>query len=444
MLRRTKKQEEPQIYLPPVNLTGGGASGPEKQANLITARQSPAFPLAVELIAHAMLQRAEVILLDYTREAVAVRYQVDGLWHNMQPRDRESGDAMLQVLKKLADLNINERRARQEGKFGAELGKDRFNCTLLSQGTKTGERVLLKIVNKKSKFSSLEELGMRDKMRDQLRDLLNGHHGFVIMSAPPGNGLTTLWNIALNASDRFVRDFVSVQDKAFDEEEVININPQCFNSAEGQSPDTILPGLILRQMEVFVVPDLVNGETVGLLCGQVIDEQRMVITRVVAKDAVEALLRVLMLKGPAKEFAEVVTAVLNVRLIRKLCENCRQAYPPAPALLQKLGIPPGRVQQLYREYQPPPPEQLVDEKGRPIVPPICPKCGGVGYFGRTGIFELLVVNDELRQALVKQPTLEVLRQVSRKAGHRGLQEEGILLVARGVTSLTELQRVLKQ
>ncbi len=443
-MARKKTDEQPQVFLPPVNLTGGGASSAEKQANLITARQSPAFPLAVELVAHAMLQRAEVVMLDFTREAAAVRYQVDGLWHNMQPRDRESGDAMLQVLKKLADLNINERRARQESIFGAELGKDKFICTLVSQGTQTGERVLLKIANKKSRFSSLDDLGMRDKMRDQFREFLNQHHGFIIISAPPGNGLTTTWNIGLNSADRFVRDFVSVQDKAFDEEEVININPQVFNSAEGQSPITILPGLVLRQTEVYVLPDLVNGETVDLLCKQVIDEKRMVITRVNAKDAVEALLRVLMYKGSVKEFAEVVTAVLNVRLVRKLCETCKQGYPPPPALLQKLGIPPGRVQQLYREYQPPPPEQLVDEKGRPIPPPICPQCGGLGYLRRTGIFELLVVNDELRQALIKQPKLEVLRQVARKAGHRGLQEEGILLVARGVTSLTELQRVLKQ
>jgi type II secretory ATPase GspE/PulE/Tfp pilus assembly ATPase PilB-like protein len=136
--------------------------------------------------------------------------------------------------------------------------------------------------------------------------------------------------------------------------------------------------------------------------------------------------------------------VLNQRLIRKLCDECKQAFPPPPQLLQKLGIPAGRVQVLYREYQPPPPEQLVDDKGRPIEPPICPKCGGLGYFGRTALFELLVVDAALRDALIKQPKLEVLRSVARKSGHRTIQEEGILLVARGITSIPELQRVMKQ
>ena len=135
--------------------------------------------------------------------------------------------------------------------------------------------------------------------------------------------------------------------------------------------------------------------------------------------------------------------MLAARLVRKLCENCRQPYQPTPQLLQKLGIPPGRVGVLYREFQPPPPEQRVDEKGRPIEIEICKKCGGVGYLGRTAVFELLVVNDALREAIRRQPTPDNLRRVARADGHRGLQEEGIALVAQGTTSLQELQRALK-
>ena len=105
--------------------------------------------------------------------------------------------------------------------------------------------------------------------------------------------------------------------------------------------------------------------------------------------------------------------MLAARLVRKLCENCRQPYQPTPQLLQKLGIPPGRVAVLYREFQPPPPEQRVDEKGRPIEIEICKKCGGIGYLGRTAVFELLVVNDALREAIRRQPTPDNLRRVAR-------------------------------
>jgi len=181
-----------------------------------------------------------------------------------------------------------------------------------------------------------------------------------------------------------------------------------------------------------------------------------VIAGVRAQDACEALLRVLLLKASAKDFAKAIRAVLSVRLVRKLNDTCKQPYTPPLQLLNKLGIPQGRVKVLYKEWTPPPPpatpeEQKAERKRKAKLPPtacpLCeqegPLCHGIGYRGRTGVFELLEVNDQIREALVKQPKLEVIRQLARAAGHRGLQEEGILLVAQGLTSLTELQRVLK-
>lgn len=201
---------------------------------------------------------------------------------------------------------------------------------------------------------------------------------------------------------------------------------------------TVLPKLMLKEPEVLVMPNLVNGETAEFLCDQANKHKKLVFAAVPAKEAVEALLRVLLLKVPAESFAKAVHAVVNQRLIRKLCENCKQPYEPPPQLLQRLGIPPGRVTTLYREWQP-----TGDEKeDKKFVD--CETCGGIRYRGRTAIFEFLSVDDSIRQVLVKQPKLEVLRKYARQAGCRSMQEEGILLVARGVTSLNELQRVLKQ
>ncbi len=211
--------------------------------------------------------------------------------------------------------------------------------------------------------------------------------------------MTTLWNIGLSTSDRFVRDFVSLEDEGQQEDEVINVGPIYYDGAKGQTPADILPKLLLKQPDVFVVPNLTDAKTIGMLCEKVNKHHKMVISRVHAKDSVEALLRVLELKAPADQFAKAVTVVLNSRLVRKLCNECKQGYQPPPQLLQKLGIPPGRVSLLYREYQPPPPEEQVDEKGRPIEIPVCEECGGVGYLGRTSIFELLKVTDKIREVL---------------------------------------------
>jgi general secretion pathway protein E len=108
------------------------------------------------------------------------------------------------------------------------------------------------------------------------------------------------------------------------------------------------------------------------------------------------------------------------------------------------------VQLLYQQFQPPTPEQLEEmnkerkKKGEPEEPAVCPACGGVGYRGRTAIYELLIINDHIREALTKNPKMEVLRDIARKTGHRTLQEEGIVHVATGATSVQELQRVLSQ
>lgn len=446
-MAKPQQPQQPQIQLPPVIIVAAGITQGQQQQNLMICQQAPGYPDTVITLADAISKRAETVMLDFTAQSVAVRYQIDGMWHDLPPRDRASGDAMLAVMKKLADLNPDDRRARQQGQFGAEFMGKRFNAKLTSQGTQTGERAALTFElsdkKKRPKFEKLTDLGMREKMIERFKESCGFDAGLVLISAPPKHGLTTTWNTALNATDRFMRDFVSLEDKNNPEEEVINIGPNFYDSAAGQTPESIMRVLMLREPDVLVVPELVDGKTVDALCDQIIDADKLVIARIQAKNAPEAILRVLALKASAERVAKSLKAVLNQRLVRRLCENCKQAYPPAPQLLQKLGIPAGRVQVLYREWQPPP-QPMVDEQGNPIQPPICPQCGGIGYFGRLGIFEFLEVSDPLRQAIIKQPQLEALQQVAKSAGHRGLQDEAILSVCLGHTSLTEIQRVLKQ
>ena len=441
-----KQQEEPvEVQLPPVKLTPMGAPDKQQdQANLIAAKQSPAYPIANGLLAHCLSRNGERVMLDFTAQGVAVRFEIDGVWMNGEPLDRQSGDAALAIFKQIANLNVQDRRSRQDGKFGAEFGGGKFIAEFTSQGVKTGERVVIKFKPKKPKFKKIEELGMRDKIRQRFKEQIDADSGMIVISAPAGGGLSTTWNLALETADRLMRDFVATEDKDNKEDEVINVNPQYYDRAAGQSPADILPQMILKEPDVLVVAELTNAETVQLLCEQINTFEKLAVTKVNAKEASEALLKVFAYKGPAAELAKAVTAVLNVRLLRRLCDQCKQSFQPPPQLLQKLGIPAGRVQVLYQEYKPPPPEELVDEKGNPIILPICQKCGGIGYAGRIGLFELLVVDDQIRAVLASQPNLETIKRVAKASGHRTIQEEGILQVAQGVTSISELQRALKQ
>lgn len=426
---------------PPVELKAAGAATErENNVNLLRAKQSPGYLVAREVLFDALDQRATSLLLDYTQQQVAVRYEVDGVWHQGEPRDREGGDLALAVMKTVANLNAAERRQRQQGAFGVirkrkDKKQEEITCRITSQGTKTGERVLIQLDDGKSKQGMrLPEMGMRDKLIEALKQVLEQKNGLVLVSAPPGGGMSTLFYGVGMAMDRYIRSFAGIEDEHHREIPIENVLVTTFNSAAGETPASVLPKLLLEYPDGFVVPDLVDGRTVDIFVDQAVDD-RLVLTSIRAKSAPEAILNMLALGVETEPFARALTAVVNQRLIRKLCEKCKEAYTPPPKLLEQLRLPPDKVQAFFRPPQP--------VEGQPPPEP-CKFCRGIGYRGRTGLFELLVVDDHLRQVIVSHPRLDVLQNACRQAGMRTLQDEGLLLVARGVTSLPELVRVLKE
>ena len=366
---------------PPVKLAARGGTDAENQSHLIMARQSPGYVPVKELVADAIARRATRVMLDYTKESVAVRYDIDGVWHSLDPRDRETGDMMLAVMKKISSLNMDERRQHQEGDFRADLvtpkATVKFACHLICEGTKTGERAVVSLEPKKSAFSSLSDLGMREKMQEDLKELLAAQQGFFFFSAIPVGGLRTSWNVGLKATDRYLRDFLCLEDATKPVTHVENVEVFSFGGPGGESLEAVLRKVLLREPDVVVAPEMIDGPMLDRLCDNVRNEGRLVISAVRAKDGMEGLQRLQTLGGDPRKFAETVTGILNQRLVRVLCESCRQAYEPQPQLLEKLGIPPGRVQVLFREYQPPPPE-VKKKKGEPEI---CPECNGLGYRG---------------------------------------------------------------
>lgn len=428
------EQLTPDDIGPPIKLVAkGGATERDDNVNLLTARQAPGFLPAREVLAQGLDNRADAVMLDYTQQSVSVRFQVDGVWHPGENMEREPGDMLLAVLKVLCALNPNERRAKQQGSFGAEYQGKKHTPRIISQGTQTGERVLIQFPDPDVRKKRATDLGMREKMWDEFKAVLESRTGMVVISAPPGAGLTSLLHAMINGMDRYTRGFVCVEDATAKEVHVENVPVTSFNAATGETPLTVLPKLIREYPDVLVVPDMKDPESAELLCDQT-GQDRTVITTARAKEAAEAVLRVMTLKMPPQKYASALKAAINMRLVRKLCDKCKEAYAPPPQLLQQLGIPQGRIEALYR-----PPTPNPEQPQEP-----CQQCRGIGYFGRTGIFETLAVDDVVRQALLQKPQVETVRQAARKAGMRTLQEEGLLLVVTGVTSLPELQRALKE
>lgn len=427
-------------FTKPIEFTAAGATPEEQKTNLKIVRPSPGFEPASELIAEAIIKDANLTVLDYTPKQVNLRFQIDGLWHAGVAMDRETGDYLLATLKQLAGLDYRERRARQEGSFGTMYQKNRQKFRLVSQGIQTGERVALYLDYKRAPLETAEELGMRPSMIKQLSAILeNPELGNLLVSAVPGEGYTTAWRGVLDTCDRLTRDFFVLEEKGKLEPEVINIYPIEFDPAKGEDAMSPIPQLLLKEPDVLAFPELPSGDLVNRIMDLSASKGIPVFTRIPGKHCIDAILRVLVLKPDAQKVAERMTAVIAMRLIRKLCMGCRVGYQPHPTLMQKLGLPPGRVAMLYKPFVYKP--GMVDENDVEIQP--CAECSGIGYRGRTGLFELLKLNDELREALIKTPRMDHLSAIAKRHGHVSMQMEGIVMVASGKTSLEELQRVLK-
>jgi len=421
-----------------------GQEPKDRQVNLIRARQAGegGFTKLKDLIDKSLNQRADQVLIDYSREQAAGRVQVDGSWHPLPVMDRISGDALLASLKYLAGLNPQDRRSAQQGRFRAISPSHKCDLEVLTQGTQTGERVQLKFHRRVKKQMTITQLGMWPEMSRQLAEKMNAP-GLTIISALPTGGLTMTWQAALDISDRITRDCVGLVDVNNFENEMENITLHRFDIAEGQSPLSILKTVLLTQPDCLVVPDVVNSESLDALTYEAIAQDRSVFTQVQAKTAAEAILRLYSMSKNRQQFAQAVSAVTNQRLLRRLCDNCKVEVQVQPQLIQQLGGDPGQQTTLFTQYKMPPPEQRVDEKGKPVEYPICDVCAGIGYVGRIAVYELMLISDNLRQVLMKQPNAEAIEKAARGEGKTSFISEGYKLVLLGLTSIAEVQRVLK-
>ncbi len=424
-----------------VDFAPAGADNKQKQSNLIKARQSAGFVDAKQLLHDAMFKRAEQLMLDFGREQVTSRMLVDGVWHPLEPREREVGDAMLVSLKAVAGLNPADRRSRQDGSFGIKTELGKANLKLMSQGIKTGERVVIRFVAKARDPLTLAEAGMFPEMAEKIKASINGT-GLVIVSAPPGSGLSTSWQAVVAASDRLTRDCVALIDPSETDTRIENI---VVNEADASSPQAqaaALKKLLLTQPDALIVPEIADGSIMDTLALQTLDE-RSVLTRTKAKSAAEALLRVYAKAGNREQFATAASFATCQRLVRRLCDDCKQKVKTPPKTIQQLGVNPKKQNWLYTHWRLPPLDQRVDEKGREIEFPPCETCGGLGYIGQIAVFELLEVNDAVRATLKSQPKIDAVEQVARKSGKKSISQQTYQLVLLGVTSLAEAQRMLK-
>ena len=422
-----------------IKFTPAGSSSEEQQKNLIRARRSESFIELKEMLRDGSKKRAEVIMLDYSRDQVKSRMLIDGAWHNMPPISREIGDSVLSGLKNLAGLNPSERRSRQQGQFNAVVSDKKLKLDLMTQGVKTGERVQLKFVENRKTDLTLPQLGMWPEMIKTLVDYTT-KPGIVLISASPRNGLTTSWRAVLGGTDRITRDWVSVIEDGDYETDVENV---AIHKFAGEAWQPVLKKVLLSQPDAVVLPDIKSAELLDKAVEEGTRQDRTIVTRNQAKSAAESLLRLYALSEDKRMFTQAINCVLGQKLARRLCDTCKVTVQVKPKMIQQLGGDPRKQNTLHNPYRLPPVEQRVDENGKPIEMLPCKVCGGIGYIGRISIFEIIRITPEIREALLKQPKMDVIRKLATAQGDLPMLKQGYRLALLGLTSISEIQRVMK-
>lgn len=436
----TKTKAQPEIVLPALAFKAAGSTPVQVELNLAKVLKSPGYPTLVLLLADAVQKWTQRIVLDYTAQQVSIKFQIDGLWIDMPPLDRPTGDFMLATLKQLCNLDYREREARQENSFQGQLESRKFKFHVTTQGVPSGERVLIRIDLPRPEPADLAAMGMRPKVVERVKALLQKSPGLLVSAALPGDGASLSWKGLRGAGDRFMSDFVTFEQRGAVEDDVINVGSVQYDSPEVFAE--ALQKLLLKEPDLIFFSQVRNPSILRQIMDVGVASQRLMVVQIEARSALEAVYRLQILGLSAEEIQQHLVGVVAYRSLRRLCDKCREEFEPDATILAKLGIRPGRVRTFHKQFDPAPYTKL-DSKGNPIPPPVCPQCGGIGYFGRTGLFELLE-NDDTLKGLLRQKTKypdAVARW--RAAGNPTFREEGVAAIALGLTSIEELQRILK-
>jgi type II secretory ATPase GspE/PulE/Tfp pilus assembly ATPase PilB-like protein len=267
---------------------------------------------------------------------------------------------------------------------------------------------------------------MRKQLLDQILQVTHQPHGMFLSCGPTGAGKSTTLYAALSEIDAYESNIITIEDPV--EYQMGNVTQIEINTKAGQTFAGSLRSVLRQDPDIVMIGEIRDSETAKIAC-QAATTGHMVFSTIHANDTTTAMFRLMDLGVEPFLLSSSLSAILGQRLVRKLCDECKEGYKPSPDLLQKTGLPAEKVDQFYR-----PPKQFGGT---------CPSCGGLGYLGRTGVFELLMVNDRIRDLIRENPNMTQIRAEARKAGMLYLREEGLRLLVKGITSIDELLRVVK-
>jgi type IV pilus assembly protein PilB len=388
---------------------------------------APLVRLVNSIIFQAAEDGSSDIHFEPQQDALVVRFRTDGVMHEVQRIPRKMSAGVLTRLKVLAKLDIAERRKPQDGRISlsAAAAGRLLDIRVATLPTVDGEKIAMRLLDKSKTAPTLEELGLEEAMRGQLHEIINKPGGALLVTGPTGSGKSTTLYSALTQISRPEINIVTVEDPV--EYRLPGISQMQINIKAGLTFASALRSILRADPDVVMVGEIRDSETAKISIESALTGH-FVLSSMHTNDAPGAITRLNEMGVEPFLVGSAVSAVLAQRLARKLCTHCCEMYSPS-------------VDELLRNRVSP--EVAAASDGAAFYRKRgCPRCGHTGYKGRIGIYQLMVMSEELESLAVARASREDLEREAISLGMRTLWDDGLAKVAAGVTSLEELGRVL--
>jgi type IV pilus assembly protein PilB len=387
----------------------------EEMANIAPVRK-----LLNLILLQAIQDRASDIHFEPFEEEYKVRYRVDGVLYEMVPPPKHLHLAISSRLKVMARIDIAERRLPQDGRIELNISGNPVDLRVSTLPTMFGESVVLRVLDRRMVALDINELGLRRDDMDKVMDLMYRTHGIILCTGPTGCGKTTTLYAALKERNDIGVKIVTAEDTV--EYDIDGIMQMAVRPEIGVEFASAMRFFLRQDPDIILVGEIRDRET-GEMAIQASLTGHVVFSTLHTNDAPTAITRLIDLGLEPYLINATLEGIVAERLVRRICPNCREEYEPTPEAILTLGLRPEDVKgkKFYR--------------GRG-----CDRCNNIGYLGRLGIFEILVINDQLRELMLQGASTQEIRAASRKLGCRSLRQSGLLAVYDGLTTIEEIAR----
>lgn len=385
------------------------------------ANQPPVIRFVSLLVRDAHDAGASDIHLEATRTGLSARFRIDGVLVAAPEPPNDLQHAVISRIKLLAELDIAERRRPQDGRIRVRLESRELDLRVSTVPTMFGESVVLRLLDQGGRPVTLDELGMDASALDIMRQLAAKPHGLVLVTGPTGSGKTTTLYAALQRRDAIREKVITLEDPI--EYQLTGITQMPVHRQSGVTFAAALRAILRQDPDVVMVGEMRDEETAEIAI-QAAMTGHLVFSTLHTNDAISAIPRLLDLGVADYLVAATLEGVVAQRLVRRICADCRVVYePPAECASFIAGRAVDRI-------------ELTRGVG-------CAACRGTGYRGRIGLFELVMLTDEIRDAIVARAPRSQLRALASRAGSASLREDGWRKIESGLTTVEEVTRVIQ-